>query len=34
MIEILHREELCVCALCDRLHLTSSKLSFHLWALR
>lgn len=34
VIEILHREELCVCDLCDRLHLTPSKLSFHLRALR
>ncbi|QEQ00701.1 metalloregulator ArsR/SmtB family transcription factor [Thermosynechococcus sp. QKsg1] len=34
VIEILHREELCVCDLCDRLHLTPSKLSFHLQALR
>lgn len=34
VIEILHGEELCVCDLCDRLHLTPSKLSFHLRALR
>ncbi|WP_315862520.1 ArsR/SmtB family transcription factor [Thermosynechococcus vestitus] len=25
---------MCVCDLCDRLHLRPSKLSFHLWALR
>ncbi|AHB88848.1 transcriptional regulator of arsenate resistance ArsR [Thermosynechococcus sp. NK55a] len=34
VIEILHREELCVCDLCERLHLRPSKLSFHLRALR
>ncbi len=34
VIRILHREELCVCDLCDRLGLAPSKLSFHLRALR
>lgn len=34
VLELLARQELCVCDLCDRLGVAQSKLSFHLKALR
>jgi len=34
IIELLREQELCVCDLCDRLHVAQSKLSFHLKTLR
>lgn len=34
VMELLARQELCVCDLCDRLGVAQSKLSFHLKALR
>jgi ArsR family transcriptional regulator len=34
VLELLRQQELCVCDLCDRLHVTQSKLSFHLKTLK
>jgi ArsR family transcriptional regulator, arsenate/arsenite/antimonite-responsive transcriptional repressor len=34
VLELLRREELCVCDLCEFLNVSQSKLSFHLKALR
>ncbi|HLO49697.1 MAG TPA: metalloregulator ArsR/SmtB family transcription factor [Kamptonema sp.] len=34
VIELLRSQELCVCELCDRLHVPQSKLSFHLKTLK
>lgn len=34
IIELLREQELCVCDLCDRLHVQQSKLSFHLRTLK
>jgi len=34
VVELLRGEEMCVCDLCDRLHLHQSKLSFHLKILK
>jgi ArsR family transcriptional regulator, arsenate/arsenite/antimonite-responsive transcriptional repressor len=34
ILELLRERELCVCELCDLLHVPQSKLSFHLKALR
>lgn len=34
VIELLREEEMCVCDLCDRLHVAQSKLSFHLKSLK
>lgn len=34
VLELLQQQELCVCELCESLHVTQSKLSFHLKTLR
>lgn len=34
VIELLRSQELCVCELCDRLHIPQPKLSFHLKTLK
>jgi ArsR family transcriptional regulator len=34
VVELLLSQELCVCDLCDRLHVSQSKLSFHLKTLK
>jgi ArsR family transcriptional regulator len=34
VLDLLRFEELCVCDLCERLHLSQSKLSFHLKILK
>lgn len=34
VIELLKKQELCVCDLCDRLNVSQSKLSFHLKTLK
>ena len=34
VIELFKQQELCVCALCDRLNLNRFKLSFHLKTLK
>ncbi len=34
IIELLQKQELCVCELCDRLKVSQSKLSFHLKTLK
>ena len=34
VIELLREQELCVCDLCERLHVRQSKLSFHLKTLK
>ena len=34
IIELLQKQELCVCELCDRLNVSQSKLSFHLKTLK
>lgn len=34
VLELLQRQEYCVCELCEQLHVSQSKLSFHLKALR
>lgn len=34
VLDLLRREELCVCELCDRIGVSGSKLSFHLKALK
>lgn len=34
VVELLQQREMCVCDLCDRMHIAQSKLSFHLKILR
>ncbi len=34
IVELLQKQELCVCELCDRLKVSQSKLSFHLKTLK
>ena len=34
IVELLQKQELCVCELCDRLNVSQSKLSFHLKTLK
>lgn len=34
IVELLQKQELCVCELCDRLNVNQSKLSFHLKTLK
>ena len=34
IVELLQKQELCVCELCDRLQVSQSKLSFHLKTLK
>ncbi len=34
IMELLQKQELCVCELCDRLNVSQSKLSFHLKTLK
>ncbi|ELS03045.1 putative transcriptional regulator [Xenococcus sp. PCC 7305] len=34
IVELLQKQELCVCELCDRLQVNQSKLSFHLKTLK
>lgn len=34
VLELLQHQEFCVCELCEKLHVSQSKLSFHLKALR